>query len=82
MITYKIDVMEELKKVGFNSNTAKKTGVLGQSVMNKLRKGDTNITIENLNRLCCILEMQPRDILKFTEDEEDKKILEKIKNNA
>jgi len=82
MITYKIDVIAELKKMGINTNTAKKTGVFSQSTLDKFRAGDTRITVDNLNRLCCILEMQPRDILKFTEDDEDKKILEKIKNNV
>jgi DNA-binding Xre family transcriptional regulator len=82
MITYKIDVIAELKKMGINTNTAKKTGIFSQSTLDKFRAGDTRITVDNLNRLCCILEMQPRDILKFTEDDEDKKILEKIKNNV
>lgn len=72
MITYKIDVMKALSDAGFNGTQARQTGIFSQSTMRKFKEGDTGITVENLNRLCCILEMQPRDILKFTETDEDR----------
>ncbi len=79
MLQYKIEIIPELKKIGINTTTAKKSGIFGQDTMRKFRNGDTNISLEILNRLCCVLEMQPRDILKFTETEEDrKKIISKI----
>lgn len=47
--------------------------------MRKLRRGDTNISLINLNKICAILEMQPRDLIKYVETEEDEKeILEKL----
>ncbi|MEY8366078.1 helix-turn-helix domain-containing protein [Anaerovoracaceae bacterium 41-7] len=79
MIIYKIDVIEELKKAGVNTVTAKNTGIFGQSTMKKFKDGDTTISIDNLNRLCAVLEMQPKDIIKFIETDEDReKILSKI----
>ncbi|MCM1246470.1 MAG: helix-turn-helix transcriptional regulator [Roseburia sp.] len=79
MLKYKIEIIPALKKVGINTTTAKKSGIFGQDTMRKFRNGDTNISLEVLNRLCCVLEMQPRDILKFIETEEDrKKIISKI----
>lgn len=72
MIEYKINVIEELKSIGLDGTTNKKLGIFGQSTMQKFRKGDTNITIDNLNRLCSILEMQPRDILKYVETDSDR----------
>lgn len=71
MIKYKIDVIAELKKVGINTVTAKETGIFGQATMKKFRDGNTNISLDNLNRLCFVLEMQPRDIIKFVETPED-----------
>ena len=65
MIQYKIDVIKELKNVGITTTTAKKTGVFGQATMKKFRDGDTSISLDNLNRLCAVLEMQPRDIIKY-----------------
>lgn len=83
MLEYKIDVISELGKVGINTTVAKKTGIFGQETMKKFKTGDTSISLENLNRLCCVLEMQPRDIIKFIETDEDrKKIISKICDNS
>ena len=82
MLEYKIDNIEKLQEAGVNTTVAKKTGVFGQATMKKFRDGDTNISLDNLNRLCCILEMQPRDIIKYVETENDRKnILSKICDN-
>ncbi|HJB17527.1 MAG TPA: helix-turn-helix transcriptional regulator [Candidatus Blautia excrementipullorum] len=79
MLQYKIDVIKELSRVGINTTTAKKSGIFGQDTMRKFRIGDTKISLEVLNRLCAVLEMQPRDILKYVETDEDReKIISKI----
>lgn len=79
MLEYKIDVIKELEKVGINTTIAKKTGIFGQATMKKFKEKDTSISLDNLNRLCAVLEMQPRDIIKYIETEEDrKKIISKI----
>ena len=79
MLQYKIDVISELAKVGINTTTAKKTGIFGQEAMKKFKEGNTNITLDNLNRLCAVLEMQPRDIIKYIETDEDReKYISKI----
>lgn len=80
MLEYKIDVIKELDRIGVNTTIAKKTGIFGQTTMKKFREKDTSITLDNLNRLCAILEMQPRDIIKYVETEDDReKIISKIK---
>lgn len=79
MIKYKIDVIKELEKVGINTTTARKTGIFAQATMKKFRENDTSISLDNLNRICCILEMQPRDIIKYIETDSDREsILSKI----
>ncbi len=79
MLEYKINVIEELAKIGVNTTKAKNTGLFGQATMQKFKKGDTTISLDNLNRLCAILEMQPRDIIKYVETDSDrKKIISKI----
>lgn len=79
MIEYKIDVIKELDKVGINTTKAKKTGVFGQATMQKFKNKDTSISLDNLNRLCAVLEMQPRDIIRYVETENDRvKIISKI----
>lgn len=82
MLQYKIEIIPALAKVGINTTTAKKNGIFGQDTMRKFRNGDTRISLEVLNRLCCVLEMQPRDIIKFVETDEDReKIISKICEN-
>lgn len=72
MIVYKIDVLKELNKIGITSTNAKTTGILPQSFFTKIKRGDTSISLDTLNRLCTLLEMQPRDIIKFIETEQDR----------
>lgn len=82
MLEYKIDVIKELKKVGINTTVARQSGIFAQATMKKFKNKDTSISLDNLNRLCCVLEMQPRDIIKYVETENDKKeIISKISEN-
>lgn len=83
MLEYKIDIIKELENVGVNTTVARKTGVFGQETMRKFRNKDTSISLDNLNRLCCILEMQPRDIIKYIETDADReKIISKIREKG
>lgn len=79
MLLYKIDVIKALAEVGINTTKARNTGIFGQETMKKFKNGDTKISLDNLNRLCAVLEMQPRDILKYVETDEDReKYISKI----
>lgn len=83
MLQYKIDVISELAKVGINTTTAKNTGIFGQATMKKFRENDTTISLDNLNRLCAVLEMQPRDIIKYVETDNDReKYISKISEKS
>lgn len=80
VLEYKINVFQELKSLGITTTTVKRTGLFSQNVMKKFKNSDTSITLDNLNRLCAVLEMQPRDIIKYVETEEDReKYLLKVK---
>ena len=76
MLKYKINVFDALDRAGFNIYKAKKTGLLSQNTMYKLKKEDTSITLGALNNICNILDLQPKDILEFVRTEEDKKNIE------
>lgn len=75
MLRYKIDIADALERIGFNIYQAKKTGIISQNTLNKLKKEDTSITLETINRLCILLDMQPKDLIGYVEDEEEKKEL-------
>lgn len=78
MLKYKINVYDALKRKGFNLYKAKKTGLLSQNTMYKLKEENTAITLDALNNICNILDLQPKDILEFVQTEEDKKNIEKF----
>ena len=83
MLEYKFNIIKALENVGINTTKARDTGIFGQATMKKFREGNTNISLDNLNRLCAVLEMQPRDIIKYVETSEDKeKYISKISEKS
>lgn len=78
MLRYKIDIADALERIGMNIYQAKKTGIISQSTLEKLKEEDTSITLKTINRLCMLLDMQPKDLIGYVEDEEEKK--EVLKN--
>lgn len=78
LLQYKIDVMHELKEVGITFTSCRENKVFSQGTLMRFRKGDANIDAETLNRLCCILELQPKDIIRYKEEPEDTKLYDSI----
>lgn len=67
MLAYKIDVIATLKESGYNSTRILKENLIGQSAMQKLRKGEM-VGIKTLEQLCELLDMQPGNIIKHVEN--------------
>jgi len=40
--------------------------------LKKIKNEDTNISLETINRICIILDMQPKDLIEYVEDQEEK----------
>lgn len=78
MLKYRFDVWDALDRVGFNIYKAKKTGLLSQDAMKKLKNDDTSISLKALNNLCLILDMKPKDILTYEESAEDREAKKKL----
>ena len=68
MLTYKIDVIETLKESGYNSKKILDERIIGQSSMQKLRRGEM-VGIKTLEKLCELLDMQPGNIIKYVNEE-------------
>lgn len=73
MLTYKINVLETLKEGGYNTTRLRREKLLGENAIQSLRRGDM-IGIIALERICKLLDMQPGNIIKYVDDEEDKKL--------
>ena len=70
MITYKGNILEDLKKAGYNTWTIRKERLLSESVLQGIREG-TPPSMSTVNRLCKLLNCQPCDLLVYTPDRED-----------
>ena len=75
MIRYKINLGDALERQGFNTYQAKKTKILSQDTLKKIKNDDTNITLESINRVCALLDMQPKDLLIYIEDKDEQEKL-------
>ena len=66
-ITYKVDIMAELKKKGYYSTRIREEKLIGQSYLQQLRHGEL-VSWKILNIICTLLECQPGDLLAHTPD--------------
>ena len=72
MIRYKINIADALERKGFNTYKAKTTKILSQDTFKKIKNEDTNISLESINRICLLLDMQPKDLIEYVETKEEK----------
>lgn len=70
MIRNKIDIVTELKSVGYTAYRLRKERIFGERTMQKFRDGGIPSPAE-LDKICEILGMQPGDILEYIPDSED-----------
>ena len=63
-IKYKFDVLVALKAAGYNTTRIRKEKLLAESTLQSLRDGRL-ISLDNVARICALLNCQPGDILEF-----------------
>ena len=69
-ITYKLDVLAELKKAGYSSTRIRNEKIMGQATLTQLRRGEL-VSWMNIETICRLLHCQPGDILEYKEDSAD-----------
>ena len=62
MLKYKIDVLTALKEAGYNTNRIRQEHILSEGTLQKLRT-NTIVSIEIIDKICDLLNMNPGDIL-------------------
>lgn len=67
-ITYKINVLGELKKVGYNTNRLRKDKIMGEATIQKLRNRE-QVSWKNIDIICNLLNCQPGDIMEYIPEE-------------
>lgn len=73
MLKYKIDILEELKANGYNTNRIRKEKIFSGTVMKMIYDGEI-IGNKVLDRVCGILNLQPGDILEYVPDTEAEQV--------
>ena len=68
MIKYKIDIVETLKSNGYNTNRIRQEKIFGEATMTKFRRHG-QLNINDLNKLCKLLDCQPGDLLEYIPDD-------------
>ena len=71
MIKYKVDVLEELKKHGYNQTKIQRERLLPAQTVQNIRAGKS-ITLETLNKICIMCKLQPGDIVGVVATDEEK----------
>ena len=66
-IQYKGNILAMLKEKGYNTTRLRKEKLLAEGVLQSLR-GGKYISMENLSRICHLLECQPADLVEYVED--------------
>ena len=67
---YKMNVLQALKDAGYNTNKIRKEKIMGEAMLQKLRKGQM-VSWATLETICSLLELQPGDIIEFVKDGAD-----------
>lgn len=71
MITYKIDVLEELKEKGYTTYILRKNKYLSETTIGNLRSKKP-VTMGALDAICVMLRKSPEEIIDFTISDADK----------
>lgn len=66
-IQYKINVLEALKSAGYSTYRIRKEKIMGESVLQKLRRKEY-LSEKELNIICELLNLQPGDIFEHMPD--------------
>ena len=65
MIRYKINILQALREAGYTTYRLQKEKLISAGTVQKIRNGDTSLSIEMVNVICDLLECQPGDLLEW-----------------
>lgn len=75
MIIYKIDLLQKLKDAGYSSTRIRNEKLIGQATLQSIRE-HRFFGINELDKMCRILNLQPGDIFHYVSDEKYEQLKE------
>lgn len=74
MVRFKIDVLQELKNKGYNTNRIRKEKIIPEGTLTKIRNNQGEpVTTATINILCKLLNKQPGQLLEYFPDNQENK---------
>ena len=67
-LRYKMDVLAELKKAGYNTNRIRKEKIMGEAMLQKLRQEEL-VSWATVEKLCELLNCQVGDIIEYVKED-------------
>ena len=64
---YKVDVIAALKEAGYNTSTIRKEKIMGEAMLQKIRKGEM-VSWSIFEKLCDLLDCQPADLIEYAKE--------------
>ena len=71
MISYKIDILKELKSKGYTTYVLRKNRYLSETTIGNIRAGKP-VTMSALDAICVMLRKNPEEIINFEITDSDK----------
>lgn len=68
MLYYKINIIEELKKAGYNTTIIRRRRLINENSLTAIRRGNS-ISWSTLEKICDLLNCQPGDIIGSRQEE-------------
>jgi len=59
-----------LKERGYTTYKIRQDKLMGQGTLTNLKNGTGGLDAKTINRLCCVLDCQPGDLMEYVPDEE------------
>ena len=66
-IQYKVDILAELKKIGYTTTKIRDENLLGQCYLQQLRRGEL-VSWKAIETICELLNCQPGDLLEYQKE--------------
>lgn len=67
MLVYRIDVLQELKLAGYNTNRIRKEKLIAEGSLQNIRRG-IMVRPNTLDVICRLLEVQPGQVIRYYSD--------------
>lgn len=72
-LRYKINVLATLKDAGYSTGRIRAEKIMGEQMVQKIRKGEEMPSWGTIEILCKLLKCQPGDIVEYVPEEETQK---------